>query len=209
MTSRLPITRRRFSAGLAAAAAAPAILQLPLGTAQAQEGAATATSTWKELARIAMEAQKLGLSVPRMSLGPETASDDFASAMPAIVDLMDSIESEASVAPAEKADAAWALRERASELLSATLAAEKMPREEDEPDNVPSAQPRWKPPKFEDIAADYQRLFATCVVRPERMQNVRWYTSRVACARRGISLASSTAWSAPSTSTSISTTVIR
>ena len=116
-------------------AGAPAVAQTTL------PGTGSATKIWSELGRLTLSAQRLGLSVPRMSLGPENLTDDFTTTMPAIVDFMDSLDSAIQTAAPEKADAADDLKEEAALLLGKVLAAEKLPREIIEEGAPPSAAP--------------------------------------------------------------------
>lgn len=183
MTRRKSVTRRTFAVGLGAAAvAAPAVLRglVPEALAQsALPGGGAASETWAELGRLSLSAQKLGLSVPRMSLGPESLTDDYATTMPAIVDFMDSLDSSIASATADKADAAEDLKEQASTLLGKVLASEKLPRELEETGR-PSAAPSFSPPTFEQAAEGYRKLFQTCVIRSDKASEVKWYVSKLA-----------------------------
>ena len=187
MTGLRTWDRRSITRGLLAAAAgssvAPLLLPRLALNAHAQAGlvpGSGASEIWVELGRLAMSAQRFGLSVPRMSLGPESMTDDFSVTMPAIVDFMDSLDAAIATEPAEKADRAEDLKEEASALLGRVLAAEKFPREDrDEGPAVPGAAPRVVAPKFEDVADSYVRLFDSCVIRPDKANEVRWYVSRL------------------------------
>jgi lysozyme family protein len=183
MTHRRSCDRRTFVRGAATALAAPFVLRGLGAPAQAQAtlpGAGGATEIWSELGRLTLSAQRLGLSVPRMSLGPENLTDDFATTMPAIVDFMDSLDGAIQTAPTDKADAADALKEDAAALLGKVLAAEKLPREIVEEGGPPSAAPAVKAPKYEDVAEGYRELFRTCVIRPNTLSQVKWYTDKLA-----------------------------
>jgi lysozyme family protein len=154
-------------------AGAPAVAQTTL------PGTGSATKIWSELGRLTLSAQRLGLSVPRMSLGPENLTDDFTTTMPAIVDFMDSLDSAIQTAAPEKADAADDLKEEAALLLGKVLAAEKLPREIIEEGAPPSAAPAVRAPKFEDVADGYRELFRTCVIRQNMLSQVKWYTDKL------------------------------
>ncbi len=174
--------RRAFLRGSAAVMAAPLAVRAASGAALAQEalpGSGPVSPIWGELGRLTLAAQKQGLAVPRMSLGPESLTDDFSSTLPAIVDFMDSLDSAIATAPADKADAAEDLKDEASALLGKVLAAEKLPREAPEEPGPPGAAPRVRAPKFEDVAEGYRTLFRTCVIRSDKTSQVKWYTDRL------------------------------
>lgn len=174
--------RRSFVRGAAAALAAPLVLRPLTGSAAAQEvlpGAGPSSEIWGELGRLTLSAQRLGLSVPRMSLGPESLTDDFATTMPAIVDLMDSLDGAIASAPVEKADAAEDLKEQASALLGKVLAAEKLPREIVDEAAPPSAAPAVKAPGYEEVAESYRELFRTCQIKSDKTSEVKWYTDKL------------------------------
>lgn len=182
MTHRRTCDRRAFVQGGAMALAAPVILRGLGAPALAQAtlpGTGSATEIWSELGRLTLSAQRLGLSVPRMSLGPENLTDDFTTTMPAIVDFMDSLDSAIQTAAPEKADAADDLKDEASALLGKLLAAEKLPREIVEEGGPPSAAPAVRAPKFEDVADGYRELFRTCVIRQNMLSQVKWYTDKL------------------------------
>ncbi len=182
----MDVSRRSFSKGLTAALAAPAMIGLAPRAAWTQElgqsaGPMAVNDTWKELGRLTLDAQKLGLSVPRMSLGPESMSGEYANTMPAVVDFIDSLDAglaEPGLAPRTAAEADT-VREQASDLLGRILAAEKLPREEEDSSTAPSAAPKLKIPKFDDIAEDYRKLFATCVIKDSMRDKLKWYTGKV------------------------------
>jgi len=179
--TRKTCDRRAVARGLAAAVAAPFLLRglaRPAWAQAALPGSGPTSEIWSELGRLALSAQRLGLAVPRMSVGPESLSDDFATTMPAIVDFMDSLDGAIETATAEKADAAEALKEEASALLGKVLAAEKLPREIEE-EGVPSAAPTVTAPKYETVAEGYRQLFQSCVIRQDKLGEVRWYTDKL------------------------------
>jgi lysozyme family protein len=175
--------RRSFLKGAAAVAAAVPICGYRIaGTAMAQDalpGSGAASPVWSELGRLTVAAQKQGLSVPRMSLGPESLSDDYSSTMPAIVDFIDSLDGAIATAPVEKADAAEDLKDEASVLLGKVLAAEKMPREPLDEPTAPGAAPTVKAPAFETVAEGYRDLFRNCVIRSDKSSEVKWYTDKL------------------------------
>ena len=104
--SRRPVHRRRFLASAGALLAAPAMAGMPIPGALAQQtGQAAPLNPYRELGAIAAEAERLGLSVPRLSAGVEGGTD-FDKLMPAIVDFMDNIKASA------KASAVESIRER-------------------------------------------------------------------------------------------------
>lgn len=180
MSRRPACDRRTFASGLAAAVASPFLLRhlsAPLAAQEALGPAVQASETWMELSRLAVSAQRIGLSVPRMTLGPESLTEDFSVTMPAIVDFMDSLESAIQTATADKADVAEDLKEQASVLLGKVLASEKLPREGIDPSR-PAAQPIVAP-KYDDVADSYRKLFETCVIRSDKANEVRWYTSKL------------------------------
>lgn len=175
MTRRPSCDRRTFALGALASVASPFVLKGVTAPAWAQ---APASETWSQLSRLALSAEKLGLSVPRMSLGPESMTDDYASTMPAIVDFMDSLDSAIATETADKADAAEDLKEQASTLLGKVLASEKLPREIEEPGR-PSAAATFSPPKYDDIKDGYRKLFESCVIRSDKKNEVDWYVSKL------------------------------
>ena len=180
MVQRVSCDRRTFIGGAVAAFTAPLIGTERAFSQDALPGAGPVSPIWGELGRLTLSAQKLGLSVPRMSIGPESLSDDYTVTMPAIVDFLDSLDQTIATAPVEKADAAEDLKEEASLLLGKVLQAEKMPREAPDEAGPPGAAPVVRAPKFEDVADGYRELFRTCEIRPDKFSQVKWYTDRLA-----------------------------
>jgi hypothetical protein len=121
---RVKLDRRQVGQGLAAALAMPYVVRLGTLPAEAQ----STRSTWSQLTDLSQEAQRLGLSVPRMGLAPSSTTDDFSEIQPAIVDFMDGVTASASDAGAPSADVD-SLIDRASELLRASRNAERAPRD--------------------------------------------------------------------------------
>jgi len=151
-----------------------------VGPAVSQElGAAAIPETWSELGRLTQKAQRLGLSVPRMSIGPESLKADYDTVMPAVVDFIDSIEQSLPDAAAAQADAGKDLREEASDLLGKILAAERAPRDIEEPVRPSLGAAPIKAPAYDDIAENYRKLFGTCQIRAERKNESGWYVSKI------------------------------
>ncbi len=174
--TRLKLDRRQIGTGLAAALAAPFAVRLGVMPAQAQ----IVRSTWSELADLSQEAQRLGLSVPRMGLAPSSATEEFSEIQPAIVDFMDGITASAPDAAGVTSSDIDSLIDRASELLRTARNAERVPR--DIPEGPQAAA--VTAPKFEDVSAGYVRLFETCEIRPEHRSTVQWYVSKITDAAR-------------------------
>ena len=124
--SRRPVHRRRFLASAGALLAAPAMAGMPIPGALAQQtGQAAPLNPYRELGAIAAEAERLGLSVPRLSAGVEGGTD-FDKLMPAIVDFMDNIKASAKASAVSPADLE-ALLDRTSALLQQLNRAERSP----------------------------------------------------------------------------------
>jgi lysozyme family protein len=165
------VDRRRFTAGLAAAATLPLLPPVTITPAAAQK----ARGTWSALADLSEEAQRLGLSVPRMGLTASSASEDFNEVQPAIVDFMDSVAASAPDARGVTSAEVDALIDQASELLRTARNAERAPR--DIPEG-PGAQ-AISPPSPDGIADEYRKLFSTCVVRDDKRSDAMWYASKI------------------------------
>lgn len=164
------VDRRRIIGGLAGLAAAPLVAGLPHSRAIA----AQPQKVWRSLADLAAEAQRLGLSVPRMAATASSASESFDETAPAIVDLMDSIQISAPDAHGTSSAEIDALLEQASELLRAVRTAERVPREGATPGAAAVTAPA-----FETIAEEYRALFKTCKVKDEKRNEVAWYLSKI------------------------------
>ena len=173
------LNRRQFtSGGLAAIAGAGATGTLPLAQAAAQEGRWTgATQAWQDLGQLTLEAQKLGLSAPRISLGASELGGEFDAIQPAVIDFMDEITASAQFAPHAASSDVDLMLDRASEILRKARNEERMPSDAEAIELLGAAS--WKPPKFEDIADDYRELFRTAKIRDKYRSNVSWYTSKV------------------------------
>lgn len=178
------IDRRHVVAGLAALGAAPVLSGVAAHSAHAgasvpQPSNADQASIWKNIAELSQQAQRMGLAVPRMSAQASATSDGYGQTLPALVDLMDSITASAPDATGVSSAELDALLEQASELLRTARQSERMPRD------IPTAGA--KPvvaPAFDDIAESYRKLFASCVVSPEKASEVGWYTSKILDADR-------------------------
>jgi len=170
--SRGKVDRRRvMTAGLAAVAVAPLGVRLWSGPAWAQ---APGRSTWSSLTDLSEEAQRLGLSVPRMGAAPSGAADDFEELQPAIIDFMDSIRASAADSHATSAEID-SIIERASELLRQKRNLENPPRDVTQPQGAaPSAAPSPA-----SVADEYRRLFETCVIKESERGNVNWCVSKL------------------------------
>jgi lysozyme family protein len=187
--SRISMDRRRFGTGLAAAAAALPLASslIPRALAGAAEGDAAAGSTdvWLELDDLTGAATRLGLSPPRMSLGPATQSDDITDVAPAILDFMKQVEASGAETPSVSPAEVEVLLDRASNLLVEVTQKERSPREMEEgdegfvPDAAQHAGAYPTMPPLKEIEADYRNLFATCQVRDQYKAAVDDYVSRM------------------------------
>ena len=141
---------------------------------------AAEASVWRSLSDLASDAQRLGLSVPRMSAAPSAAGESYGETLPAIVDFMDNITVSAADAPGVSSADVDALLERASDLLRTARQAERVPRDIE---GAPGAKP-LAIPSFDSIAEDYRKLFSTCKIRDDKRAEVQWYTSKITDATR-------------------------
>lgn len=169
-------SRRRIIQGMAAAVAVPALAPaLHLSAlAQSAQPAAPALSAWRDFAALAQEAERLGLSVPRLSVGIQGGTE-FDQLMPALVDFMQDIEASAPQSQAPAADVERLL-EQTSELLRRLRQAERSP--PSDRDQVTGAATQARP-TFEALQEEYIRLFQTCVIREERTAEVNWYLAKL------------------------------
>jgi len=168
-----------LATGLAAALTLPLSVRLPGARALAETATATGTGPWHELAELSQKAQRLGLSVPRMSLSASAAGDAFNETMPAVVDFMDSVQASARDASQVSSSEVDTLLERASEILRAARNAERVPRDVGGPGAAAVTAPA-----FETIADDYRRLFATCTITESKRSEVMWYVGKATDAER-------------------------
>jgi len=173
---RVKLNRRQVGTGLAAALAMPFVPRLGSLPVQAQ----STRGTWSQLSDLSEEAQRLGLSVPRMGLSPSAGTEDFSEIQPAVLDFIDSVTASAADAPGTTSSDVDSIVDRASELLRTARNAERMPR--DIPEGPQAAA--ITAPKFEDIADDYRKLFETCVIKEANRSELSWYVSKIVDATR-------------------------
>lgn len=180
MTRSLKLDRRQVGAGLLAATALAATGGGRGAAPWAQEaaGSSAGTGAWRELGSLTLEAQKLGLATPSLSLGAEALGGGFDALMPAVIDFMDNIEASAAEAPAAAPADVDSLLERASDILRKARAEERSPRDIGA-EEVPGAAPKVVAPKFEDIVAEYRALFASCTIKEDRRSEVQWCVSKI------------------------------
>jgi lysozyme family protein len=173
MSKGTKIDRRTVVAGAASAVAAAGTgLVGRAADALAQAGD---REIWREFLRIASEAERLGLSAPRMALGVE-ASGDFQQIMPALVDLVGGIESSASASTAPAGDVVR-LVDQASDLLQRVNQAERAP--PTDRDAVTGAATTTTRPRYETLKDSYVQLFETARVRDQFVSQVGWYVSKL------------------------------
>lgn len=168
---RVILDRRQLGLGLAATAALPFAARFLASPSIAQSYG----GPWSRLSGLAEEAQRLGLSVPRMGLVPSESAEDFTEMQPAIIDFMDSVSASAPDAPGATSADVDGLIDRASELLRGLRNEERMPR--DIPEGPSAAA--VTAPKFEDVADGYRQLFKTCEIRSANRSTVQWYVSKI------------------------------
>jgi len=178
MISRGPLDRRGFVSSVGAALALPMLMGRSIGAALAQQpgpSAAVSANPWRELGAIAAEADRLGLSVPRMSAGVQ-GGVDFNEVMPAVADFMESIEASAPASRAPAADIERLLAQ-VSDLLIREHQKERSPHAPDK-DAQPGAQaiPR---PSFESLREEYTQRFRDCKIRDEYRSQVNWYVGKL------------------------------
>ena len=174
--SRQGVDRRRFIANAAVLLAAPAALSLGVSGGLAQQsGVAAALNPYRELAAIAAEAERLGLSAPRLSAGV-TGGTEFDKLMPAIVDFLDNIQASAKTSTASAADVE-ALLDRASALLQALNRGERSPPDRDPTSGAGAATvPR---PAFADLRQSYVDLFNSCAIPEQHTTDVNWCVGKL------------------------------
>jgi len=170
------VDRRRFLAAGAALLATPSAAAITTTGASAQAtGQGAPAGVYRELGAIAAEADRLGLSAPRLSAGV-VGGTEFERLMPAIVDFMDNIAASAktSQAPAQEVEA---LLRRTSALLQELNRAERSPPDRDPASGLGAATaPR---PAFETIRDGYLELFASCRIRDEHQAEVNWCVGKL------------------------------
>jgi lysozyme family protein len=165
-----------LAAGLAAAGTLPLQMLLPGSSAPAGTSGPAAPRVWRDLADLTQRAQELGLSVPRMSFAAAAAEETYNETLPAVIELMDSVESSAVDAPHVSSAEVDALLERASELLRKVRQAER-PREETEEGAMRAAP--IAAPDFDKIAGGYRDLFSKCKISDDKRNEVAWYVSKI------------------------------
>ncbi len=173
--SRQGVDRRRFMATAGSLLAAPALVSLHAPHVLAQQGGQAGLNPYRELGAIAAEAERLGLSAPRVSAGV-TGGVEFDKLMPAIVDFMDNIRASAksSTAPAGEVEA---LLERASTLLQALNRAERSPPDRDPASGVGAATAAR--PAFDEIRESYVALFNSCSIGQQHASDVKWCVGKL------------------------------
>ncbi len=171
------LDRRQVTAGIAASLALPLSVRLLDRSAVAQTTTA-GTNAWRDLADLSQEAQRLGLSVPRMSLAASAGGGGFDETMPAVLNFMDSVEASAADVRGVTSTEVDALLERASEILRTARNVERMPRDIAGEGEMRAA-PRVTPPTFESIADDYRKLFTSCQITESKRSEVAQYVSKI------------------------------
>lgn len=191
MVSKLSVDRRRFGTGLAALATSlpfsGGLARRAFAGAGETDAAAGATDIWLELDDLTSAATKLGLSPPRMSLGPATQSDDLTDVGPAILDFMNQVEASSAEARSVSAGDVEVLLDRASNLLIEATQKERSPREMEEGDEgfVPEtdearrAAPYPTMPPLSQIEGEYRQLFSTCQIRDQHKATVDDFVGRM------------------------------
>ena len=186
MVSKTELDRRQLGRGLIAAA-----VVLPVTPwshiARAGESAAASADPWVELDALTKAAEALGLSAPRMSLGPATATGDYNDVAPAIIDFIDGVQTSADGAKTAAPEDIDNLLEQATSLLRELRNAEKSPREPKEDEDLaaaPSAGASIVPPDLDDIADKYRELFKTCTIRDEKRGEVNDYVNKMLDSKR-------------------------
>lgn len=170
--TKVKLNRRQMVGGFAASAVVPSMISTQLLAQDAVP--APPPQVWNDLADLAREAQRLGLSVPRMSATASAAGESFEDTQPAIIDFMDGIEASSADAGASSEDVD-AILDRASDLLRTTRNAERTPRDIE----APAGARRVRRPPFDDVADGYRQLFASCKIRDSKRNQVAWYISKV------------------------------
>lgn len=181
MVFKVTLDRRQVGRGLVAAAAAVPTLSLPR-LALAGDAVASA-DPWVELDALTKAAEELGISAPRMSLGPATATSDYNEIAPALIDFIDSVRESAPSVRTASPENVEVIIEQASSLLRELREAERSPREPEEGEDDGGA-PQFSgvaivAPKIEEIAAGYRDLFASCTIRDERRGEIMTYVNKM------------------------------
>jgi len=130
---------------------------------------------WRELGAIAADAQRIGLSVPQMSAGT-FGGTSFDEIMPSVVEFLSTLEQSAREKDTPPAEAE-ALIQRTADLLQQLTAAERMPRQDREPDTGLAAVVAR--PNLDDIRDEYVKLFTTSEIKEANRSTVNWYASQL------------------------------
>jgi len=174
--NRRGVDRRRFLASASSLLAVPAAIGATAATGVAQTAPpAAGLNPYRELAAIAAEAERLGLSVPRISAGV-TGGTEFTALMPAIVDFLDNIQASAKSGAAATAEVE-ALLDRTSALLQALNRAERSPPDRDPASGAGAATVAR--PAFEELRQGYVELFQSCSIRDEHVSDVNWCVGKL------------------------------
>lgn len=163
--------RRHVLGGMAALGASPlfAPLASTLAEAQSKDG------VWRSLANLSREAERLGLSVPRMGLSAAAAEETYTETLPAVIDFMDGVQASAADARGVSSADVDSILDQASELLRTVRNAERTPR-----DGGPApGAAAFTVPSFDSIAKEYLELFETCKIKDDKRSEVGWYTSKI------------------------------
>ena len=182
MVFKVTLDRRQFGRGLVASAALAPSISLP-SLARAASSAAASADPWVELDAMTKAAEALGLSAPRMSLGPTTATSDYNDIAPALIDFIDSVQKSATGAKTAAPEDVDNLLVQATSLLRELREAERSPREpeegEDDSDAPQFSGPAIVAPDIKEIANNYRDLFASCKIRDERRGEVMDYVNKL------------------------------
>jgi len=178
MIHRPSLNRRRFVSGAGALLALPALAVGRAGRVLAQQPGAPAAgpvaNPYRELGAIAAEAERLGLSVPRISAGVQGGTD-FDQVMPGIVDFIDNIEASARTSTATPAEVE-SLLDRTSELLQRLHRAERSRADRDPTSELAGTSGR---PTFDSVRQSYVQLFNSCTVRDQYASQVGWHVGKL------------------------------
>lgn len=113
------------------------------------------------------KAAGFGISRPK-ALGDAALEDSYDTLLPVLVDLIDELEaSNDAKSAAPLAD----LIQQSTELLGSITFTERAPEIVDDEKAVKYI--------YDDLRADYVKLFETCEIRPERLALVKWYVQKI------------------------------
>ncbi|MEQ1576863.1 MAG: hypothetical protein ABL894_04350 [Hyphomicrobium sp.] len=183
MVFKAALDRRQLGRGLIAAVALAPVAPWRQLAHAGETAAAASADPWVELDAMTKAAETLGLSAPRMTLGPATASGDYNEVAPAIIDFIDSVETSAPGNKSAAPEDVERLLEHARALLRELREAERSPREPEEGDDTGGAPqfsgPSIVPPDLDDIAGNYRELFKTCTIRDEKRAELMDYVNKM------------------------------